>query len=483
MAPGRLIRRIYEILTFLNMPIRQKFLLFSVGVSFWFILIGLVGILSTDDPRTVGMILGALVVAHILLLLFTFSITRSLTGPIHAIISQIRGLTQGHLDELGRIVVRSGDEIGELSLRFNRLLESLQELNTFRKVIEEDDSTLEVYERLGAVFEDHGLPHHQIFQVNRSGKGMSVVRTTDPDAHWCASAVLEDETLCRARKTGVRVSSLAFPGICRYFQREGAHHICVPLSISGNTGAIVQFVCEASDREAMAALPERVDMAQRYMKEALPVLEAKLLTEQLRESAMRDPLTGLHNRRFVEDCCGSLVALAEREGNPVGFVMCDLDHFKAVNDTYGHEAGDQVLRAIADALAHTARASDVVARYGGEEFLLVLNGADRERARAVAERVRAAVEDLEVPVEGGVITLTLSAGLAVFPDDASSFWECVRLADEALYRAKREGRNRVIAWAPDPSDPAAGASLDPPDREAGIPEDHAPEGDATAAHC
>jgi len=113
----------------------------------------------------------------------------------------------------------------------------------------------------------------------------------------------------------------------------------------------------------------------------------------------------------------------------------------------------------------------------------VLNGADRERARAVAERVRAAVEDLEVPVEGGVITLTLSAGLAVFPDDASSFWECVRLADEALYRAKREGRNRVIAWAPDPSDPAAGASLDPPDREAGIPEDHAPEGDATAAHC
>ncbi len=162
-----------------------------------------------------------------------------------------------------------------------------------------------------------------------------------------------------------------------------------------------------------------------------------------------DALTGLVNRRALEQSLEREVARALRFGAPLAVVLFDLDHFKRVNDTFGHRAGDAVLAAVGGVLRQSVREIDLAGRYGGEELMLVLPETDLEGARIVAERVRASVEALEVAQDTGeVVRVTLSAGCAVFSQArAADVASLVRCADDALYRAKDEGRNRVVTSA------------------------------------
>jgi diguanylate cyclase (GGDEF)-like protein len=135
---------------------------------------------------------------------------------------------------------------------------------------------------------------------------------------------------------------------------------------------------------------------------------------------------------------------ATRLNEPLGCVMCDVDHFKSVNDTYGHQAGDAVLRQVAEILKDSAREIDRVGRYGGEEFIVLLPNANIDDARAFAERVRQAVEAREFTYDGGSLRRTLSAGAAAWPHPEIRHQEgLVKAADDALYEAKQHGRNRV----------------------------------------
>ena len=183
-----------------------------------------------------------------------------------------------------------------------------------------------------------------------------------------------------------------------------------------------------------------------YLREAAPVLEAKRLMETLRESTMRDPMTALHNRRFLEESVDMLIGQAARGKSGFAVMMLDLDHFKSVNDTYGHDAGDAVLKALAEVLAQSVRASDYVIRYGGEEFLILLQETTGEAAIAVAEKIRSAVAGLRVQTSGGILQKTISIGVSCYPDDSDSFWQVVKFADVALYHAKETGRNRVTRF-------------------------------------
>jgi diguanylate cyclase (GGDEF)-like protein/PAS domain S-box-containing protein len=170
-------------------------------------------------------------------------------------------------------------------------------------------------------------------------------------------------------------------------------------------------------------------------------------TQELIDAALTDPLTGLHNRRGLE---GRSEALHFRPGGaPVTqvWIMVDIDHFKRVNDTYGHEAGDEVLKAVAEALRSTARGADIVARFGGEEFVLVLPDTSAELAIRIAERLRLAIEGLSTNVEGQVIRVTASFGVAQRAAQESQL-EVLERADAALYASKNEGRNRVTLFAP-----------------------------------
>jgi diguanylate cyclase (GGDEF)-like protein len=173
------------------------------------------------------------------------------------------------------------------------------------------------------------------------------------------------------------------------------------------------------------------------------------------ELAARDGLTGLYNRRAFGELLGQSVAREERQKGRFALMLLDLDHFKKLNDTYGHPAGDAALRSAADVLGRHLRKGDQAARYGGEEFVAILPGTDEEGALHLAERVRVAVEKHRLVFEGARIQMTASFGLAVWPQDGQESAALLAAADRALYAAKQGGRNRVAVASSVPAAPPA----------------------------
>ncbi len=169
------------------------------------------------------------------------------------------------------------------------------------------------------------------------------------------------------------------------------------------------------------------------------------LQEELRDQAVRDPLTGLYNRRYLDETIAREVARAVRYNQPIGIVMCDIDHFKLVNDTHGHLAGDEVLREFAGLLRKHARGGDIVCRFGGEEFVLFFPGMPPDVAYQRAEQLRTELAAKRITLGGIVIQVTASFGVASFPGDGQTMDSLIGAVDAAMYQAKETGRDRVVA--------------------------------------
>jgi diguanylate cyclase (GGDEF)-like protein len=174
--------------------------------------------------------------------------------------------------------------------------------------------------------------------------------------------------------------------------------------------------------------------------------EIKRLQERLQEMAIRDPLTGLYNRHYLGETVKRELARAAREKYPVSFVMIDVDHFKRVNDRFGHAAGDAVLQDFGVQLLRNSRASDFLYRYGGEEFLAILPKAKAELAFEVAEKWRKIFLNANVLLESGGIRASISCGISAYPKHGDTAADLIAGADKALYQAKAAGRNRSIIW-------------------------------------
>jgi len=171
------------------------------------------------------------------------------------------------------------------------------------------------------------------------------------------------------------------------------------------------------------------------------------LKETLKNQSICDPLTGLFNRRYMEESLEREFSRANRNKTMVSIVMMDLDHFKKFNDTFGHQAGDALLRTLGDFLKKNTRGQDIACRYGGEEFALVLTDCSFEGAILRSEILRKHIKQLSVEYAGQLLgAISASMGVAAFPDHGSSMGDVLRAADQALYCAKREGRDRVNAW-------------------------------------
>ncbi|MBH3340617.1 histidine kinase N-terminal 7TM domain-containing diguanylate cyclase [Pseudomonas sp. UBA7530] len=189
-------------------------------------------------------------------------------------------------------------------------------------------------------------------------------------------------------------------------------------------------------------------LAELKLAEALAVSEERLRTisvlhEQLREQALCDPLTGLYNRRYLDEFFDRELARAQRENLPLALALIDLDHFKQLNDEYGHLVGDDVLKSVAQHLLDNLRSTDAVFRIGGEEFLLILPGLNAQAAHARLESLRMQLASVDHPTRMGTMPVTLSAGIAVWPANGGQLDALLHAADIALYAAKRGGRNRI----------------------------------------
>ncbi len=195
------------------------------------------------------------------------------------------------------------------------------------------------------------------------------------------------------------------------------------------------------------------DITQRYEAEVelrqanerlrLQVLEIETLQAQLQKQAMQDGLTGLFNRRYFDSSLQRELIQAAQESYPVAVILMDIDYFKKINDTFGHQAGDRVLQVFADLLRQYSRSSDIVCRYGGEEFVLALPGMTLNNAFQRAEQIRLSFQAARVKFADREINTTVSGGICVFPDNGKTSDDLLRLADQALYAAKADGRNCI----------------------------------------
>ncbi len=220
-------------------------------------------------------------------------------------------------------------------------------------------------------------------------------------------------------------------------------YLCIPILAQGEALGILHF--QATDDAPTLADSELSFKTTFAGQVGLSVANIRL-REALRTQSIKDPLTGLYNRRYLEEMLDREIRRAVRAEQALGLLMLDLDHFKKFNDTYGHDAGDTVLRESGTFLAKSIRAEDVVCRFGGEEFVIILPTANLGAACARAERIRSKLRELTVLHQGQSLGMvTVSVGVSALPEHGTSPKELLEAADAALYRAKREGRDRVAA--------------------------------------
>jgi diguanylate cyclase (GGDEF)-like protein len=190
---------------------------------------------------------------------------------------------------------------------------------------------------------------------------------------------------------------------------------------------------------------------------ATSVANAQLYA-QMEEMATTDALTGLFNRRVFKERLAEVIARGERGAGASSLLLTDIDHFKRINDTYGHPVGDEVLRRVSATFREVLRQTDIPARYGGEEFVVILEGTALEGAALIAERLRVAVAALRFEAPQGEFQISMSFGVAAWPEDARDGEALIERADQALYFAKKSGRDQVRLWRRLPALVQGGAS-------------------------
>jgi diguanylate cyclase (GGDEF)-like protein len=353
-------------------------------------------------------ILTALLASLVLIGVVTYLLGRTVTRTLRRHADAANAIASGRLGE--RVEVRGNDEFAELGNAFNRMADQLElrldELERERARVRE--ATVRFGEALVAT--------HDPAQLIR------IIVESAVEATGAAGGVVlgPNGELARAGDPDAGSERLAFP------LRVGTSDFGMLVIASENF--------EADQVETVASLAAQVVVA----------LDNARLHRMVERQAMVDSLTGLANRRSLEESLRSELARAARFADTVSVVLADLDDFKQVNDRYGHAAGDDVLRAFATALRKTVRESDVAGRWGGEEFALVLPGTDAAGGARLAERARATIEASRVEMPNGdLISVTASFGVAAFPE-SRELGEILEAADSALYAAKDGGKNRVM---------------------------------------
>jgi diguanylate cyclase (GGDEF)-like protein len=231
---------------------------------------------------------------------------------------------------------------------------------------------------------------------------------------------------------------------CRHVANDASlSYVCLPITGRGQTYGLLYL--QSSDLRGEPAFAGVMTQARSFADQLSLALVNIELRERLQNMAIKDPLTELYNRRFLDEALSRELLVAERKGSKVCVALIDIDHFKKVNDTYGHPAGDAILKQVARYLTGSIRRSDMVCRYGGEEVLLVMPDCDLAEGARKANAIRDGIRALTLRHDGVEIpSVTVSIGVAAYPDHAQDRVELVACADHALYQAKNNGRDRVI---------------------------------------
>jgi diguanylate cyclase (GGDEF)-like protein len=358
-----------------------------------------------------GRILAALLASLALFSIVTYLLGRSIVGTLRRFANAANAIAHGRLDE--RVTVRGTDEFAQLADAFNEMAAQLEQ-------------------RLAELDMERTRSRDATARF-----GEALVATHDPAQ--LIRVIVESAVEASGAKGGVVLGPDG--ELARAGDPDGAAEtIAFPLRAGGSDFGSLVLAAASFDAD-------QVETAASLATQAVVALENAKLHRIVQRQALVDSLTGLANRRSIEETLRSELARATRFGESGCLVLADLDDFKQVNDQYGHPVGDEVLKTFARTLRDTVRGSDVAGRWGGEEFALVLTGTDEAGGIHLAERARAAIEAQTVDTpDGRAVSATASFGIAPFRA-GQELGELVAAADSALYEAKREGKNRVVASA------------------------------------
>ena len=334
-----------------------------------------------------------------------------------------------------KFLALSSNHQSDLLLEAQGIVHELSDIYQFKRTIEFDENKEQVYRRIGSILQNVlGL---QDFVIIESGKN-----AINPTVVFDASLQKRSITpACRALRTKQAVDSTQFVNICESCD-TCAHHLCIPYFIGNDLEILLSIWTQTP--EELSFTKELLPRIQNYIDAARPELMSKNLTEILKISSTTDTLTGLYNRKYLDEYIEKAQSQAKRNGIAYGILMIDIDFFKMVNDTYGHDVGDKAIKVLSAVLRQSIRESDTAFRFGGEEFLVLLYECEEEMVANIAEKIRLAFEKSAIQSNNGsAFYKTLSVGASIFPKDSDSLWKCIKFADIALYNAKDNGRNCV----------------------------------------
>lgn len=324
------------------------------------------------------------------------------------------------------------------------IIKELSDVYKFKKTIELDGSKDEIYDRFVYLLQERfHFSHFALYEIEKQSKLRKLIYITDHES-FCNPIVDQDATQCRAYRTNSDIYSTDFPNVCQNCTLEDKEYTCIPFNINDDLALILSY--SAKDSETIERYNLLLPSIKNYFEAAKAVIESRTLMDKLRDSSLRDGATRLYNRRFLEEFIDKTAEQALRSNVSYSILMIDIDFFKMVNDTYGHDCGDTVIKSLAEILQTSVRKADLPIRYGGEEFLVLLHNTTPEGALQVGEKIRTQFGAKKYQFGADTVTKTLSIGIAHFPSDADSIWKVIKFADLALYEAKHTGRNRVIEF-------------------------------------
>ena len=317
-------------------------------------------------------------------------------------------------------------------------IEELANIFKFKRLIEDDDDHLVILNRLIDVIKSFHINHFILIGIDNNEQAPIYEYI---EGEKCCD-VKEIPKECRSYKHKKIINSLEAHNICPRHICEN-EYICIPFSSSGNFTGILKIMIDKNNVTVKNKLP----YIKAYLNEVSSIIESKYTLEQLHQQNIKDPLTKLYNRRYLDHVLPQLIALAKRRDSNLGFLMIDMDYFKKVNDTYGHDAGDKILQTLSRIIINSIRESDIAVRFGGEEFVIILPDINsKEDLIKIAEKIRINVEKTKFHTGKEYIYKTISIGASLFPENCSTGWECIKYADLALYKAKNLGRNQTVLF-------------------------------------
>jgi diguanylate cyclase (GGDEF)-like protein/PAS domain S-box-containing protein len=327
--------------------------------------------------------------------------------------------------------------------RHNREMQLINELNSYLQVCESLQETHGIVTNYASkIFSDCA---GALYLFNDARNAVEAVSTWGNIEHLSASVISPQECWGLRQSRVHIVEHLENAITCRHLTHcPDFGYVCAPAIAQGEMIGFlyVEFGAEMiAQGRSISSRTRVVSIAADNLAMALVSLK---LREALRSQSVRDPLTRLYNRRYMEETTERELSRCKRSNESVGVIIMDVDHFKRYNDTCGHDAGDLVLREIANIAGAKLRKGDIACRYGGEEFVLILPGARKPLVAERAEEIRKSIAGHAIEYRGDPLpTATISAGVSAFPEDGATVAELIKSADVALYKSKEGGRNRV----------------------------------------